>query len=475
MRQKPGVANTSRIPIFPRERLAAGPIVATLFAACAVLAGLFGLAPHSVHSQARLEKAPKTYAYTCPPAQQTQEYVKGVCVASFRFDDGPLNEPALVLGPRDGLVAVAGSGGPLARVFVSTNGGADWQPAGLPRDLAPAAGPGETISTGRVALEFDGHGRLHLVAELMRGSDSTGLRVPTELYYASSSDLGTTWKRPVMLPTNGWGVFPKLTVWADRLFVTWGYRGYRLHLAWSTDGGTSWSQAKGAPDDCINTSEVAVLRGMPYIACAGYMHQGDAEAALGRNPFTGLRLYRLDPSDELSLVASLESFKGVWPRLFPAPDGSLVLAAKLYRVHSPPTKGWDKCCAAVARSVDGGRTWSDPVNLRAAMRSEDNWDTFDLSDARLDAWGLFHLIGSGSDQVDPANGAPGTDARLVHAVFDPASGRLLGESSLTPSTNVPGGYYPGSASLAFSREFGIALWSNADSLRYTRLEPKATK
>lgn len=474
MRQKPGLRKTFPIPTLPREgrKLAReAAFVAVLFAACTVLAGCHRAPPQSVAVQAPLEEVPIAYAYVCPPARQTQEQVEGVCVASFQPDDGPLSYPALALGPRDGLVAVAGSGAPLARVFVSTNGGVDWRPAGLPRELAPAGGPDQRVSTGRVALEFDGRGTLHLVAELYRGAP-TDLTASFNLYYASTSDLGKSWTRPVMLPTNGGGVYPKLTVWADRIFVTWGYRGGHLHLAWSTDGGNSWSQAKGAPDDCINTSEVAVLRGKPYVACAGYMRQGDAQAALGRNPFTGLRLYRLDPSDELSLVASLDSFKGVWPRLFAAPGGSLVLAAKLYRLHSPPSKGWDKCCAAVARSVDGGRTWSEPVDLRRALRSEDNWDTFDLSDARLDAWGFLHFIASGSDQADPANGSPGTDARLVHAAFDPASGRLLGESSLTPPTDGPQGYYPGGASLAFNGTRGVVLWTYGKGLDYTRLNPK---
>ena len=488
MRQKLGVS-ISRIPLFLCGCLALARTIAFVavgFAACTVLAGCLRVPPHSVHAPARLEETPKTYAYACPPAHRTQEYVKGVCVASFRPDDGPLHAPALALGPRDGLVAVAGSGAPLARVFVSMNGGADWQPAGLPSGLAPVADPGETISTWRVALEFDDDGGLHLVGELERGTPAPpDWAVPVDLYYTFSSDLGTTWMRPVMLPANGWGVFPKLTIWADRLYVTWGYRGdYLLHLAWSTDGGNSWSQAKGAPDDCINSSQVVVLGGTPYVACAGFIreyddareHEADAEAALGRNPFTGLRLYRLDPSNELTLVASLDTFEGVWPRLFAAPDGALVLAAKQYRIHSPrATKGWDKCCAAVARSVDEGRTWSKPVDLRSALRSEDNWDTFGFSDIRLDGWGFLHFIASGSDQADPANGSPGTDARLVHAVFDPASGRLLGESSLTPPTDVPGGYYPGGASLAFNRTGGMALWTYGKGLDYTRLDPKGAR
>ena len=469
---------TFPIPTLPREgRKLARTVafVAVIIPAWTVLAGCLRVPPHSVHAQARLEEAPKTYAYACPPAHRTQEYVKGVCVASFRPDDGPLHAPALALGPRDGLVAVAGSGAPLARVFVSTNGGADWQPVGLPKELAPAAASGETISTGRVALEFDGHGRLHVVGELMRGTPAPpDWAVPIDLYYTSSSDLGKSWTPPVMLPTSGWGVFPKLTVWADRLFVTWGYRGdYRLNLASSQDAGKTWVLAKKAPDDCINVSEVAVLRGIPYVACASFKREWEIDH--GRNPFTGLRLYRLERSGELTLVASLDTFKGVWPRLFAAPDGSLVLAAKLYRVHSPPTKGWDKGYAAVARNVDEGRTWSEPVDLRGELRSEDNWDTFNFSDARIDAWGLFHFIASGSDQADPANGSPGTDARLVHAVFDPASGRLLGESSLTPPTDGPQGYYPGGASLAFSRSFGIAVWTAGDSLNYTRLDPKGAK
>ncbi len=49
---------------------------------------------------------------------------------------------------------------------------------------------------------------------------------------------------------------------------------------------------------------------------------------------------------------------------------------------------------------------------------------------------------------------------------------VMAPSFLTPPTNGPPGYYPGTASLAFSGEFGIALWSNGGSLTYTRLEPK---
>lgn len=480
MRQKPRLRKIFAIPTFPRGRRKLArtvAFVAVLVATSTVLASCLRAPPRSVHAPAPLEAAPKAYAYACPPANRTEERVRGVCVASVQPDDGPLREPALALGLRDGLTALAGSGAPLARVFVSMNGGADWRPAGLPSVLAPVAGPGETIATGRVALEFDGHGTLHLVAELIRSSDPTGSVEPRiDLYYTSSSDLGKSWRPPVMLPTNGWGVFPTLSIGADQLFVTWGYRGdSRLNLASSKDEGKTWALAEGAPDDCINSSEVAVLGGTPYVACAGYMHQGDAEAALGRNPFTGLRVYRLDPSGELTLVASLDTFKGVWPRLFAAPDGGLVLAAKQYRIHSPATKGWDKCCAAVARSADEGRTWSDPVDLRRALRSEDDWDTFNLSDARLDAWGFLHVIASGSDQADPANGSPGTDACLVHAAFDPASGRLLGEYSLTPPTDVPGGYYPGGASLAFNRTFGMALWTYGNGLDYTRLEPKGAR
>lgn len=482
MKQKCGIREAFSIPTFSRKgrtRARKAVFDAVFFATCTVLACSQGVDPQSAQAQARLEGTPKTYACACPPGHRTQEYVKGVCVASFRPDDGPLGGIALALGLSDGLVAVAGSGVPLPRIFVSTNGGADWQPAGLPNVLAPVAGPDETISTGRVAVEFDAHGRLHLVTELFRNVlVDPFATLPTDLYYTSSSDLGKSWSPLVMLPTNGGGMFPRLTVSADRLYVTWGYRGdYRLNLASSKDDGKTWALAKGAPDDCINASEVAVLRGTPYLACAGFKHW-EVDAAGKRveaQEFTGLRLYRLDPSDELTLVASLDTFKGVWPRLFAAPDGALVLAAKQYRIHATPGKGWDKCCAGVARSVDEGRTWSEPTALRRALQSEDGWDTLELSDARLDAWGLLHVIVSGSDQADPANGSPGTDARLVHAVFDPAAGRVLGELSLTPPTNGPQGYYPGSASLAFSRAFGIALWSHGDSLNYTRLEPKGRR
>lgn len=449
------------------------PLVMWL-SACAAVA-----VPGAVAVPEHVRGGPTGYGYSCPPADRTEEYIEGVCVGSLRPDDGRLRWSALALAQPEGLTAVAVSGAPLARIYMSENGGADWRAAGLARDLLPVSGLGETTSTGRVALEFDNEGRLHLVAELIRTTDSTATRSAREsidLYHLSSPDFGRSWTRPVMLPTNGWGVFPTLVAAGNRLFVTWGYRGdYRLNLASSADGGNSWALAKAAPDDCINSSEVALLRGIAYVACAGYTLQDEAAAiGEGRNPFIGLRLYRLDPSGRLNLVSTLDSFEGVWPRLFAASDGSLVLLAKLYRVHSTD-RGWDKCCAAVARSADAGRTWSGGADLRTMLRSEDGWDTFDLAAARLDSWGLLHIIASGSDQADPANGSPGTDARLVHAIFDPASGRLLGEASLTPPTSGPGGYYPGDASLAFHSTLGIASWSSGDRLDYTRLTPQGTR
>lgn len=416
--------------------------------------------------------APSAYVYVCPAGTATHEFVKGVCVAEFepgggRTEPGLRSENALALSSGDGRVAVAAPGAPLARVFLAA--GTAWREVGVPRELSPAAEDGEQLSTTRVALAFDRRSTIHLAGELTRTQRDGSTRV--DLYYTSLADRQSSWTRPVLLETRR-GLFPKITVAGDGVFVTWGYRNGDLGIAWSHNRGRSWVHPSHPPADCINVSDVAVLRGTPYVVCAGFPPGGDAAATEGRNPFTGLRVYRVAPSGDLMLTASLEAFKGVWPRLFAASDGSLVLAAHVYRIHTPPSNGWDKCCAAIARSVDGGRTWTAPIDLRQLLRLEDPWTTFQMTDARLDAWDRLHVIASGSVQRDPANGSPGTDARLIHIAVDPVSGRIVSETSLTPPSDAPQGYYPQPGALAFGRAFGLALWRNGDRFNYTRIIPQ---
>jgi hypothetical protein len=296
------------------------------------------------------------------------------------------------------------------------------------------------------------------------------------LYYTSSADLGATWAPPVLLsgsrPDTSGEDLPRLTVTGQHVYVTWGYRGdYRAHVIWSTDGGESWARATESPHDCINLSEAAVVRGTPYVACAGFMPSGDSVAGAGGNPFTGIRVYRLDPAGTLRLEATLEDFKGVWPRLIAEPDGSLVLAADLYSHFNQPDGGWNKCCALMSRSLDG-RTWSAPIDVRDAMRSGRRWTHLGIIDAQADALGMIHLLVTGSAQAHPANGAAGVDARLVHAVFDSRSGHLLTESSPTaPTAEQRFRGIPIGASLALGDSgAGMVAWTFDRALYYTRLE-----
>ena len=115
-------------------------------------------------------------------------------------------------------------------------------------------------------------------------------------------------------------------------------------------------------------------------------------------------------------------------------------------------------------------TWSQPVDLRSLLDVEDGWDTFRVHDFAVDGAGMLHIIANGSDQADPANGSPGTDARLVHAVLDPA-GTLVHQSSLTLPVAAPQGYYPGGVASTFDQRGGVIAWVSGTEARLTTLTP----
>ena len=380
------------------------------------------------------------------------------------------DELAAAVHPRTGALLVVVSGAPLARVFVSTNG--QWRASRMPASLAPPAPDGAQLATGRLAAAFDADGRVHVLAELRRRAPASVGRPNAsrvDLYYTSSADLGVTWSPLVMIDSAGTGLFPRVAVVGDAVLASWGYRAnYRLNVARGDNRGHRWTAIADVPDDCINVSEVAAFRDTLYVACAGYA--GDSVLMAGRNPFTGVRIYRVDP-DRVTLQATMTGLNGVWPRLVATRD-HLVLSANVFRVHAGRGKGWDKCCAAMSRSTDA-RAWSAPMDVRASLHGDDAWDTFQLRETYVDRHGLLHSIADGSDQADPANGAPGTGARLIHATFDPRSWKLVTEVPITDPVDAPQGYYPGNATMALGRDSAAVIWTMGTRLMYTGLPARA--
>jgi hypothetical protein len=394
----------------------------------------------------------------------------GQPAGTLPFQADRLTDIAVARGAPAGVIVVAASGQPLTRVFVSKNGGRDWH-AGAVSGSIPSLAAGTTVSSGRISLAFDSRGTLHLAAELFRGAP--GAEPRADVYYSSSPDLGSTWTPPVVLDAAGSGLYPRLTIAGSRVFVTAGYRDpYRLHLFWSADSGKTWKRPDEPPGECINTSDVAVVDGTPVVACAGFTADESGALKAGVNPLTGIRVFRLDPAGELRRIATLPaSITGVWPRLF-AHGRTLILVADVYKVHGAAGKGWDKCCAAVARSSDGGATWSEAVDLRGLLSQDEGWHTFVVRAATLDADGRLHAIVTGSHQDNPANGSPGTGARLVRAAIDTTTLALVEEESITPAVAAPQGFYPGAASLAFGDGGGIVVWASGRDVRYAAIGRK---
>lgn len=429
---------------------------------------------------------PSGYKYTCPPGGSTRPE-DSFCVGRVSRRDEALQEPYLVRDPDDsrrlalGLntgqtLDTAEARGPGAdlfpvEIFVSEDGGGSWERRSPPR-TAERPGPG-ALWAADPALAFDDEGMLH--ATFQSGYiHEPGLTTNDTILYTRSPDHGASWSDPVVLSTDGpesiddrnWvSVGPNGTVvvaWMDLA------RG-AVEIAWSTDDGDSWfaQEDLASVPDCRTVTPPVHHEGRFLLACQG------TNASEGSG---STRLLEFDAQrGNASTVTTLEDVVGEYPRLVETAGGALFLVAS-----DPDTGG----PVTVVRSLDGGGTWSRPVDLRQVAGVEDDWAYVHVYAWEPDPWGGVHLLIGGSEvRPQPVfNCRTGVTFDVAHVAIDPVRMEILAERQLTSPLPARPGIPPSAGAhpcnddfygLTFGPGGGLAAWTRDRGIDLAQVVPEA--
>ena len=368
--------------------------------------------------------------------QTQQSFQEPVLVAS------PLDEATLVIGVQIGewVPTPGASSGPLApraAVIVSTDAGESWEVRPLP-ELHFAEVAAAAPAFGDPTIAFGPDGVLHLAGMSTDNYRVNGFAIVS----TRSADLGRTWSPPVRITMDGDldNDRPWLSQLDDTLVLTWqnmAAAGWTTQMAWSTDGGSSWSRQDvgQAAAMCSHASPAVSHLGRIVYACAHYE---------GADTKLGISLRTLDTaSGEAPQLVLVDQVKAWWPRLIAA-NGSLVLVADTEDAQAVGG-------TVVASSSSDGLAWSPTLDLASVLNLDDGWDAMRHYATAVDAQGRLHVTVNGAI---PGPGAATYADHRVHVVLDLATRAALAEYDLWPD-----GPYTGtpSVSVGWSDDWGDVL------------------
>ena len=253
-----------------------------------------------------------------------QEHDAIVGDTTFAFADGstcynPQNEQNIVINPANGLNIVTSANEyryNAHAVYYSTDGGANWVNVVLPgwtRDTGGSGLFGHLDSCGDPVLAFNRDGSRLYYSGLVCNFDKFPRQI-SGVAVAVSKDGGAHWDAPVMVTSAATGDFFQDKEWIGvgndgTVYVTWtrfyqgprglGYLRSPIVMASSKTGGKSWSSVKEVSD-------------------AAHPYNQGSQVAM-------------------------------------APDGTLYVAYE----GATPTSGYAQDALIVARSTDGGRTFTN--------------------------------------------------------------------------------------------------------------------
>jgi hypothetical protein len=316
----------------------------------------------------RCRKAPFNAPLYAPLAGQEHDAIVGD--TQFSFVDGstcynPQNEQNIVIDPNDSshIVTSANEYRANAHVaYVSRNGGNTWTNVVLPgwtRDTGGAGIFGHLDSCGDPVLAFSPDGQRLYYAGLVCNFDKFPRQI-SGVAVAASSDGGSTWDAPVMVSSTASGDFFQDKEWIGvgndgTVYLTWtrfyqgprglGYLRSPIVMASSKTQGNSWSSVKEVSDDAH-----------PY-------NQGSQVAM--------------------------------------APDGTLYVAYE----GATPASGYSQDALIVARSVDGGKNFSNSEVARVF----DDADCYPIQrpgaqNRQTLSFQQFRINSFPSMAIDPSNG-----------------------------------------------------------------------
>ena len=468
-------------------REARGRAVRPAVAVAVLLAGCLAPAPIPTDDTLDAEPLAISYAHTCPQGAEAWRLGE-VCGGTLRTTDEARAEAVAAVGP-DGEFAIAWISQPaVARVVPTTtgveyeilglsvafseDGGTSWRHTTVPRPSSLGGGLVRYARGGDPSIAFDAGGTLHVVG-ISATTDRATDRSCSEFFHVATPDQGRGWTTPVSLTGCEAGDDRPWVSAGDRgeAIVTWdrwGNADYEREvvLTRTADGGTTW-RAPVRHGGCGQASPAIVAPGGVLVACAVIRDPGPDGTAVEAH--VGVGVLRL--SNDGATFAVLSDVPGtegaVWPQLALAPDGTLVVQADDVRVNPEPLR--------LARSMDGGATWSDVVDLRDFVRVDDGateGGTY-LGAFAADAWGGAHVLVAyctrGGSEVFVAEAcAP----RTAHVAVDVSDLAVLAEARLRP--DLPRARPPAvgappdhTAGVAFGAQVGLLAWSAERGIDFT--------
>lgn len=360
--------------------------------------------------------------YPCPPGETIQP-TEEVCAGIVREDARSLAEPQIAVHPGDPeTIAIAvsqtphepseeetspGTGQRGPAVLATTDGGRSWQHHTVPLGDIPGLAPAEPRTGADPSPVIDADGRLHLTGLIVTNQSDS------QVFHASSSDLGARWEKPNLLAHDG----DNDRQWTSRLlddtlFTTWrnqvnGTGG----IATSNDAGESWVRQGNASvlDPCDTISPVVDTRIGALVGC------------------------EVDEGGEL-VVHRLDRATGDAARLATIPAGC---SSNSPFLANPVGEVLVSSCytGTMTASGDGGASWNISTNVIDAASVDDDWPSgagpfVFAMDAGAEGFVhvLFTYVPSAEDYVGFDRG----QRPVAHVVLHPADLSIVHETELKP-------------------------------------------
>ncbi|CAN7757106.1 sialidase family protein [Variovorax sp. LjRoot84] len=378
------------------------------------------------------------------------------------------SEPYLAVNPTNPSNMIAGwhqdrwsTGGAQSLGAAYTfNGGATWQQVVIPFTRCSGAVPRSAGDFERGSdpwISFSPNGTAHYMALVVQDSANENAMV-----VARSTDGGATWSPPVVIARNpaqdpGRSVFhDKNAITADPfdsrlVYATWTVfrTGFvSLVFARSTDGGQTWSPAipiatmgNAAPAQQAVFRQGAQIVVLPNGTLVNAFFRILVDRAAGRVTFEQAILRSLDQGKHWTRVdarvASFASITAVDPELgIPVRDAQEIPNIAVNRTSGQLYMTWQDGNAntqggagiVVARSSDGGATWSTPVRVNQGTPA--SVQAF-LPVVAVDAQGRVGVLFY--DWRNDVLGDPALSTDVWLSLFD-ADLNYLGERRLTPQS-----------------------------------------